>query len=111
MSTDFRDEILSRVKLKAGGNSKRGMKEVASDLMNNLGMKDSAIADLTGLSVTTIARIKSLDPAESGQPYRPMSETIEKCIRGCGAEINLTPVDIKPKFMKLNAPRNEESKA
>ncbi len=111
MSTNFRDELLGRINLRAGGNSKRGMKEVASDLMNNLSMKDTAIADLTGLSITTIKRIKSLEPAESGQPYRPMVETIERCIRGCGAEINLSPVKIKGKFMDLNKPRNEEAAA
>ncbi len=102
----FRNEILSRIKTKAGGNSKRGMKEVASDLVNNLGMKDSAIAELSGLSSTTVARIKSLEPAESGADYKPQSDTIERIIRACGAEINLVPVNIKKQYQ--NKPKDAE---
>lgn len=101
----FRNEILARIKTKAGGNSKRGMKEVASDLVNNLGMKDSAIAELSGLSASTVARIKTLEPAESGSEYRPQSDTIERIIRACGAEINLTPVKIRKEYM--NQPKEE----
>lgn len=94
----IKDDILSRVDAKAGGNSKRGLKEVASDLLNSLDMKDSHLADLTLLSPSTIARVRELTPAESGEEYRPMSDTLERIFRGCGAEISLTPVTIKDKF-------------
>ncbi len=96
--SDFRDELLSRIKTKAGGNSKRGMKEVACDLINNMGMKDSEIAKEAHLSVSTVSRMRELTPAKSGSEYRPMSETIERIIRASGAEIALAPVKIQKKF-------------
>ena len=101
----IRDEILNRVRTKAGGNSDRGLKEVACDLVNNLGMKDSEIADLTFLSASTIARVRSNEPSESGAPYAPQAFTLERIFRGCGAEISLTPVKISKKFM--NKPKDE----
>ncbi|MEY8194734.1 MAG: hypothetical protein RPR28_07765 [Cycloclasticus sp.] len=102
---DFKEELLSRIKTKAGGNSRRGMKEVASDLINNMGLKDLEIAKLAYLSVSTVARMRELTPAKSGCEYRPMSETIERIIRASGAEIALTPVEIKKSFQ--NKPKED----
>ncbi len=91
-------EILRKIKPKAGGNSDRGLKEIASDLINSLGMKDSDIAYLSGLSNTTVRRLRSLSPTERGEDYRPQSHTLENVFRACGAEISLTSVKIQKKF-------------
>ncbi len=88
----IKQELFKRINLKAGGNSSRGLKDLGSDLVNQMGLKDSQIAEMTGLSSTTIARMKSLEPAESGEPYRPQSETIERIFKGCNYELSLAPV-------------------
>ena len=93
-----RDLILSKIG-KAGGNSKRGLKEVASDLVCNSDLKDAALADLTGLSSTTIRRIRELSPAESGADYMPQSDSLERVFKGMGAEISLSPCNIKKQYM------------
>lgn len=96
--SDLKNEFLRRIKLRAGGNSKRGMKELASDLINNSGMNHNQFADLAMLSPSTVARLAELTPTKTGSEYRPQSDTIERVIRACGAEISLTPVDIKPRY-------------
>ncbi len=88
----IKQELFKRINLKAGGNSTRGLKEVSSDLVNSMGLKDSEIADMTGLSSSTISRMKSLEPAESGEAYRPQTETVERILKGCNYEVTLTPV-------------------
>lgn len=104
MST--RDDILSRIDAKAGGNSHRGLKEVASDVINASGLKDSQVADLAMISTSTVHRLRELTPAESGQPYRPQAESIERVLRGLGIGFNMTPENIKKKY--LNQPKVEE---
>lgn len=93
----IRDLILSKIG-KAGGNSTRGLKEVASDLVNNSGMKDGELADATGLSSTTIKRIRELTPAESGVDYAPQSDSLERVFKGMGADISLKPCTIKKQY-------------
>ena len=95
---EIENEILGKIKARAGGNDTRGLKEVASDLVNSLGMKDSDIAYLSGLSDTTIRRLRSLSLTEKGEEYRPQAHTLEMIFRACGAEISLTPVKLKKKF-------------
>lgn len=92
------NEILGKIKARAGGNDNRGLKEVASDLVNSLGMKDGDIAYLAGLSDTTVRRVRLLTLTEGGDQYKPQSHTLEAIFRACGAEISLTPVNIKKKF-------------
>lgn len=94
---DIKDLILSKIG-KAGGNSARGLKEVASDLVCNSDMKDSQLADMTGLSATTVKRIRELTPAESGADYMPQADSLERVFKGMGAEISLKPCTIKKQY-------------
>lgn len=103
--SQFQNEILNRIKAKAGGNSQRGMKEVASDLVNNMGLKDSEIAAMAFMSPSTITRLRELTPTETGADYRPQAETLERIFKAVGAEISLTPVNISKKFQ--NKPKDE----
>lgn len=105
----IKNEILSRVKPRAGGNSNRDFKKVASDLSHALGMKDKDIADLACISVTTVKRVKSLNPTKAGQEYRPQSETLEAIFRACGMEMNLTPVKIQKRFRNKPKPKKEKT--
>lgn len=93
----IKDLILSKIG-KAGGNSTRGLKEVASDLVCNSDLKDGEIADMTGLSSATVKRIRELSPAKSGADYMPQADSLERVFRGMGAEISLKPVTIKKQF-------------
>lgn len=102
--SQIRDEIFKRIGEKALGNSNRGLKEVASDLLNQMGRDDMKnIVAGTFLSPSTIDRVMNLTEAESGEPYRPQSETLERIFRYCGAEISFNEVVIKKKF--LNQPK------
>jgi transcriptional regulator with XRE-family HTH domain len=104
--SQFKDEILSRITAKAGGNSQRGMKEVASDLVNNMNLKDSEIAALSFMSPSTIARLRELNDTPTGTPYRPQAETLERIFKAAGAEISLTPVNIRKKYQ--NKPKEDQ---
>jgi len=98
--------IFDRVQNVALGNSKRGLKEVASDLLNDQGRGQlNNICKGTFLSRSTVERVMELTETENGDPYRPQSETLERIFRYCNAEIVLTEVKIKPKFR--NAPKED----
>lgn len=101
-----KDDILGRINAKAGGNSHRGLKEVCSDIIAASGLKDSQVADLALISASTVARLRELTPAESGQPYRPQAESIERVLRGLGIGFNMTPERITKKYQ--NQPKVEE---
>jgi len=97
MSSKYRDEILHRIKAVALGNTRRGLKEVASDLVNELG-RDS-IKDIeqgTYLCRSTIERVMDCD-----DHYRPQAETLERIFRYCNAAIvfehNSKTIQNKPK--------------
>ena len=80
-------------KKKALGNSKRGFKEVASDLLHATGEKPNKIAAGTFLSAATVARVMDC-PDE----YRPQSETLERIFKYCNAEATFDYTTIKPQF-------------
>lgn len=88
------DHIYNSVnKKRALGNSKRGFKEVASDLLHATGEKPAKIAAGTFLSAATVARVMDC-PDE----YRPQSETLERIFRYCNAEATFNEVRIKAEF-------------
>ena len=104
--SQIRDEIFKRIGEKALGNSNRGLKEVASDLLNQMGRSElKNICAGTHLSPTTIDRIMSLKEAESGADYSPQSSSLERVFKFCGAEIEFHTVDIKKRFM--NKPKSD----
>ncbi len=104
-SNPFTAAFNKKMNLNAGGNSTRGFKEIASDMLNNMDAKDTQLSDMTGLSATTIARIKDLTPAESGRAYAPQSDTLERVFRGGGFAVVLTPVVIKTRYQ--NKPKED----
>ena len=89
-----RDVILKRIKTVALGNTNRGLKEVASDLVNELG-RDSMkyIEQGTYLSRHTIERVMECDPL-----YRPQAETLERIFKYCNASISFKHEETKPQF-------------
>jgi len=89
-----RDVILGRIKNVALGNSQRGLKEVASDLLNELG-RDSIkyIEQGTYLSRGTIERVMECESL-----YRPQAETLERIFKYCNASIVFQHEEVKPQF-------------
>ena len=95
MST--RRAILNRIKCVALGNTSRGLKEVASDLCNELGK--GAIKDIaagTYLSSATIARVMDCEAN-----YRPQSETLERIFKYCNCKVSFEEVRINAKHQNI----------
>ena len=94
--------ILRRIKAVALGNTRRGLKEVASDLLNELG-RDSLneVAEQTYLCRATLDRV-----AECEEQYRPQAETLERIFRYCNASIVLKHEEIRPQF--ANKPKEDK---
>ena len=82
------------------GNTRRGFKEVASDLANATGEKPSQIAKGTFLSPHTIGRVMDCE-----DNYRPQAETLERIMRYCNAEVVFSEVPIRNNFQ--NKPKEE----
>ena len=102
----IKSAIFDRVRSVALGNTNRGLKEVASDLLNDQGRDQLQNICLgTFLSRSTVERVMELTDTEHGDPYRPQSETLERIFRYCNAEVVLHEVKIKPKFR--NAPKED----
>ena len=98
--TAARKEILSRVKSIALGNTGRGLKEVASDLCNELGKNATKdIAAGTYLSRATVARVMDCETN-----YRPQSETLERIFKYCNARVTFDTVSIQAKHQ--NKPKD-----
>jgi hypothetical protein len=103
----IKNHILSRAR--ALGNTKRGFKEVCSDLVNQHGVKGAdlrRICDGTFLCPTTIQRIATLEDCETGIPYRPNADTVERILRYFGAEVTFDQVSISNRYQ--NKPKMEE---
>lgn len=100
--TDSRKEILRRIKSVALGNTRRGLKEVASDLLNEMGR--GALKDMeqgTFLSRPTLERVMDCD-----ENYRPQAETLERIFRYANAAISFHHEEIKPTY--ANKPKEEK---
>lgn len=76
------------------GNSKRGLKEVCSDLCNQFDRKHaSKIAEGCFLSRGTVLRVMECD-----EMYRPQAETLERILRFFNAQVFFSEVAIKPRY-------------
>lgn len=96
---DIRNHILSRAR--ALGNNEKGLKEVCSDLVNSFGVDGKALDQIargTFLSESTIKRMATLKECDTGEPYRPQVETIERILRFFGAEVRFEQVTIKSAY-------------
>lgn len=81
------------------GNSKRGFKEVASDLLNATGLSTTEIANGTFLCASTVARVMDCE-----EHYAPRADTLERVFRFCNAECTFEEVPIKAGYM--NKPKD-----
>ena len=97
---DIKNRLLTSQR--ALGNSKRGLKEVCSDLLNDFGRDKKAMKTLqdgTFLCRQTIERMMDLTATEEGHDYKPNADTCERILRFFSAEIILDQVKIQPRFM------------
>jgi len=97
----MREEIKNRLlRGKALGNSKKGLKEVCSDLLAAMDKKDiKQLEAMTYLSHSTIKRMLLLTPAESGADYRPQLDTCERILRVAGAQLSIDIVSVKSMYL------------
>lgn len=96
---DIKNHILSRAR--ALGNNDKGLREVCSDLVNSFGTDRKSrerIAEGTFLSISTIDRMATLKECDTGEPYRPNADTIERILRFFGAEIRFEQVSIQSRY-------------
>jgi len=79
------------------GNSKRTLKNIASDLCNQIARNDRkairGLADGTFLCRSTLERVMECEEA-----YRPQAETLERIFRYFNAEIHFTEVRISGRW-------------
>ncbi len=79
---------------RALGNTKRGLKEVCSDLLCQYDRKEAGkIAAGCFLSRATVLRVMDCDEA-----YRPQADTLERILRYFNAQIMFAEVKIKAEF-------------
>lgn len=89
------NSILTRAK--ALGNHKKGLKEVASDLLNRGGRKSKReMQDI--LDGTFLCRATILKVMDCPDGYRPQADTLERIFKYFGAEITFSEVHIQPRF-------------
>jgi len=104
---DIKNNLLTRSQCL--GNTGIGFKEVCSQLIDDeikRGGKLQRIADTTCLSTKTVERMWKLREAESGSPYRPSSDTIERVLKSYGGQVYFDQVKIKPRYS--NKPKIDE---
>lgn len=102
----IKNKILSNAR--ALGNSKRGLKEVCSDLVNSYGASSKQLKQLsagTFLSTTTLDRMAKLNDTDSGTPYRPNADTCERILRFFNTEIYFNEVVISARY--ANKPKDD----
>lgn len=93
-----KNDLLTRAT--ALGNSKTGLKEICSDLLNNYGRDKrsrQALQDGTFLAPSTLDRMRELSDCESGTAYKPNADTCERILRFFNAQLHFTTVRITPK--------------
>jgi hypothetical protein len=90
----YKNHVFGNLKKKVAlGNTRRGFKEVASDLLNATGERASDIAKGTFLSPATVARVMDCE-----ENYNPQSQTVERCLIYCNAEVTFEETTIKAKY-------------
>ncbi len=91
----FHREMMANISNKALGNSDRGLKELASDLIAQHGDRAARkIADSAYLNVATVERVLKCEPH-----YQPRLDTIERILRACDVRLESGYVATKGKYM------------
>lgn len=81
------------------GNTDRGTKHLASDLLHAIGEAPSKIAIGTGLSEHTVRRVLDCD-----EHYGPKADTTDRVMRYCNVQLVAEECKIKPKY--VNKPKD-----
>lgn len=84
------------------GNTGESILDKVSDLISDYckTSKDyQEIADRSGLTVSTIKRLKEKLPTEEGHEYMPFGDTLSRVLLVFGATITWGQTKIKPQFM------------
>ena len=96
----FHKEMINNITSNALGNSERGLKELASDLVAQHGSKGSKkVAEAAFLNVATVERVLKCEPH-----YQPRLDTIERILRACDVRLESGYVATKGKY----APKPKE---
>jgi hypothetical protein len=100
MTQQLKKVIADRAEKSALGNSKTKLVNVASDICHDLKSKTSInhICNATYLSRVTVTRLLDMNDSESGRPYMPNADTIERVFIAAGYGVNLEPIKIKAQF-------------
>jgi len=107
MSNITKLAVIQGIKRVALGNSSRGLKEVASDLLHEFGNSPKArkqLADMTFLAPATIERLLDCEAN-----YKPMADTLERCFKAMNCEVSFAEVAISAQYQ--NQPKTEFSRA
>jgi len=87
--------IMMSIQTRTLGNSKRGLKELASDLIAEYGVNATKnIAENAYLSKVTVDRV-----LECEEHYQPRLDTVERILRVMGCRLNADYISIKGAFM------------
>lgn len=108
MKQQLKKVIADRSQLTALGNSKKKLVNVASDICHELKDKTSInhICNATFLSRVTVTRLLDMSESESGRPYQPNADTVERIFIAAGYGLNFEPVNIKAQYS--NQPKKEK---
>ncbi len=91
----FHREMMKGIQNNALGNSERGLKELASDLVAQYGEKGARkVADAAYLNCATVERVLKCE-----SNYQPRLDTIERILRACDVRLESGYVATKGKFM------------
>ena len=91
----YHRELLTAINNKVLGNSDRGLKELASDLIAQHGEKASKkIAEAAYLNVATVERVLKCEPH-----YQPRLDTIERILRACNVRLESGYIATQGKYM------------
>ena len=90
----YHREMFSKIRSNALGNSNRGLKELASDLVAQYGQNGSKIvAELAYLNPVTVERVLKCE-----EDYQPRLDTIERILRACDVRLESGYVATKGKY-------------
>lgn len=94
-SQTARKAIMLSIETRTLGNSHRGLKELASDLIAEYGVNTTkTIAESAHLSKATVDRVLECEEA-----YQPRLDTVERILRVMGCRLNADYISIKGTYM------------
>lgn len=107
MQQQLKRAIAERAERSALGNSKHKLVNVASDICHELKDQTSIkhICNATYLSRATVVRLLDMNESESGRPYMPNADTVERIFIAAGYGVHFEPIAIKAKYN--NQPKPE----